>query len=127
MLSFFSGTLTNIRTLVVGSGQKLTLSSNLKTATFSNNKYTLISEPGAYTFTQLTVKYNAETIFEETPHQISFYRIELNYGATLVGKNLNLAANFFDAHPGSTLNMTGMGFAAEEGPGKGRTVCLLNS
>ena len=40
----------------------------------------------------------------------------------LFGKNLDIAASKLILHPGSTLNMTGAGFEAEEGPGAGQLV-----
>ena len=119
------GTLTNTKNMIVSSGQKLTLSSQTRTATFSNNDYTFVSAPGEYSFTLFTVTDNAEVTFEETEYQISFYTLEQHYGSKLKGKNLNIAATYLILHPGSTLDMTGMGFPNEEGPGKGKMVCIV--
>ena len=121
-MTSFSGTLTNIQNLIIASYQKLTLSSQTKTATFSKNEYTYKSEPGAYSFTMFTLKDNAEVLLEETGSQINFHTLELHYGSKLVSKNLDIAASKLILHPGSTLDMTGKGFSAGEGPGPGKVV-----
>lgn len=114
--------MTNIKNLIVSSGQKVTLSSQTKTSTFSNNQRTYESLPGQYSFSQFTIKDNAEVTLAETGHQINFNTLEQNYGSKLFGKNLDIAASKLILHPGSTLNMTGSGFAADQGPGKGQVV-----
>ena len=117
-----TGTLTNIKNLIVSSGQKVTLSSQTKTSIFNNNQRTYESLPGQYSFSQFTIKDNAEVTLEETGHQINFNTFEQNYGSVLFGKNLDIAASTLTLHPGSTLNMTGAGYSADQGPGTGQLV-----
>ena len=124
-LCFFPGTLTNIKNLIISSGQKLSLSSQTKTSTFSNNVRTYMSPPGEYSFTLFTIKDNAEVTLEETGRQINFHTLEQHYGSKLFGKNLDIATTYFILHPGSMLYMTGAGFPAEDGPGKGKVVCKV--
>ena len=124
-LTFFAGTLTNIKNLIVASSQKVTLSSQTKTSTFSNNQRTYESLPGQYSFSQFTIKDNAEVTLEETGHQINFNTLEQNYGSRLVGKNLDIAASKLILNPGSTLDMTGQGYTAGLGPGQGQVVCTI--
>ena len=119
---FVLGTLTNIQNLIVAAFQKLTLSSQTKTATFSSNQYTIKSEPGAYSFSMFTLKDNSEVLLEETGSQLNFNTLELHYGSKLVSKNLDIAASKLILHPGSTLDMTGQGFSTGEGQGPGKVV-----
>ena len=121
-ISTVSGMLTNIKNLVVASFQKLTLSSQTKTAFYSKNDYTYKSEPGEYSFTLFTLKDNSEVLLEETGKELSFHTLELHYGSKLISKNLHIAASKLILHPGSTLDMTGQGFSTGEGPGSGMVV-----
>lgn len=45
--------------MVIASGQKVTFSSEGRTASFKDGKYFSVSEPGSYTFSTLTIKSGA--------------------------------------------------------------------
>ena len=110
--------------VIVASGQKVVFSSETKTAIHSNSQYTYKSEPGAYSFSLFVLKDHAEVTLEETGKQISFNTLEQHYGSTLTAKNLYMSAKYLILHPGSILDMTGMGYQAAEGPGQGSVVCI---
>lgn len=120
----FTGTLTNINSLIVSSGQKATFSSVTRTATYNNGVFTA-QEAGAYRFASFTIKDYATVTFETTGKVLQLTILELHYGSTLKGERILLQSNEITLQPGSTIDLSGGGHAAENGPGKGAQVSPL--
>ena len=51
----------------------------------------------------------------------------MDYGAVLKGQKLKAEANEIQLQPGSTMDLTGAGYSAGQGPGAGQLVRKNNS
>lgn len=127
MFSFYTGLLTNIKSLTISSHQKLTLSPNLRTGACCNDNgdHTFVTNPGEYVFAKFTLESYAEVTFQKdasTLKEINFAVLELHYGSKLIGEGLDIAVNELVLHPGSTLTLQGGGYPADTGPGSGQMV-----
>ena len=123
LLFFFLGILTNIQNLIVASGQEATFSSVTRTATYKDGVLTA-QEAGAYRFARFTIKDYATVTFETTGKALQLTILELHYGSTLKGEKILLQSNEITLQPGSTIVLSGGGYGAEQGPGKGMKVRL---
>ena len=123
LLVFFLGILTNIQNLIVASGQEATFASVTRTATYKDGVLTA-QEAGAYRFARFTIKDYATVTFETTGKALQLTILELHYGSTLKGEKILLQSNEITLQPGSTIVLSGGGYGAEQGPGKGMQVRL---
>ncbi|VDI26438.1 Hypothetical predicted protein [Mytilus galloprovincialis] len=114
----FKGTLTNIQTLIVSSGQVATFSKMTRTATYKDGVLTA-QEVGAYRFAKFIIKDYATVTFETTGKVLQLTILELHYGSTLKGERILLQSNEILLQPGSTIDLSGGGYDSEQGPGKG--------
>ncbi|XP_077861760.1 LOW QUALITY PROTEIN: uncharacterized protein LOC100369350 [Saccoglossus kowalevskii] len=125
--NILSGTLTNVFDLSVAAYQTIVFSQLGKTALFRGGEYTYISEPGAYKLTYLTLGEHSTVQFEGVADPtnakvLSIGTIEAKYGSVLTGRSLKVIANDIILHAGSTVDLNGQGYDADEGPGFGDTV-----
>lgn len=65
--------------------------------------------------------------FESTGKVLTLGTLEIDCGAVLNSQTLLLQSNNIILHPGSTLDLSGEGHTAGQGPGAGSTVsaCIL--
>lgn len=109
--------------MIVASGQEATFSSVTRTATYKDGVLTA-QEAGAYRFARFTIKDYATVTFETTGKALQLTILELHYGSTLKGEKILLQSNEIKLQPGSTIVLSGGGYGAEQGPGKGMQVRL---
>ena len=109
--------------MIVASGQEATFSSVTRTATYKDGVLTA-QEAGAYRFARFTIKDYATVTFETTGKALQLTILELHYGSTLKGEKILLQSNEITLQPGSTIVLSGGGYGAEQGPGKGMKVRL---
>ena len=116
--------MTNIQNLIIASGQHATFSAVTKTATFKEGVFEA-QEAGAYKFANFTIKDYATVTFETTGKALQLTILELHYGSTLKGEKIILNSNKITLNPGSTIDLSGGGHAAEQGTGKGEKVSII--
>ena len=119
----FLGTLTNIQNLIIASGQQATFSAETRTATYKEGVFNA-QEAGAYKFANFTIKDYATVTFETTGKALQLTILELHYGSTLKGEKILLQSNEITLQPGSTIDLSGGGYAAQQGSGKGTKVSV---
>ncbi|XP_078490748.1 uncharacterized protein LOC100179046 isoform X2 [Ciona intestinalis] len=122
-----SGLIINVFELVVSSGQSVVFSSDGRTGTFIDGEYCVLTEPGKYSFTTLTIKDNAYVKFlsgENTglDNPMSIGKLEIFYGGRLVGETLAIQGNEVVLHAGSHISVDDGGYKAQRGPGQGLQV-----
>ncbi|KAI8478546.1 hypothetical protein Bbelb_437250, partial [Branchiostoma belcheri] len=122
----FAGMLTNIFDMVIAPHQEVILSPVVRTAMYSDGRYTFITEPGAYKLASLHVKDHAKLTFESDADSegkmIDIGLLEVNYGGVVTATSLHMRGNEVRVHAGAMLDLSGGGNGAEEGPGAGMQV-----
>lgn len=109
--------------MIIASGQTAVLSAETRTATYKEGVFEA-QEAGAYKFANFTIKDYATVTFETTGKPLQLTILELHYGSTLKGEKIILQSNQITLNPGSTIDLSGGGYAAEQGTGKGDKVCF---
>lgn len=116
--------MTNIQNLIIASGQQATFAAETRTATYKEGVFNA-QEAGAYKFANFTIKDYATVTFETTGKPLQLTILELHYGSTLKGEKILLQSNEITLQPGSTIDLSGGGYAAQQGSGKGTKVCII--
>lgn len=117
-----TGIMTNVRDIVIAHHQRAVFSSVMRTATYKDGTYTMMTDPGAYRFGSFVMKDYAMVEFHGSEKSLSLGVLELNYGAVLTGSQLSVISNEIRVHPGATITLTGGGYGPGLGPGAGSTV-----
>ena len=118
--------------MVVASHQEVTLSSEGRTALFIDGTYTYISDRGAYKLALLSVSDYASLTFGKSPNRTklqphSIGLLDVEFSGVIHAEELYLQGNEVVLQPGSTIQLSGGGSSAMEGPGAGKMVCIHNN
>ena len=119
-----AGQITGVEEMMIRGGSDVIFMSTATTALIENRKYTMVTEPGNFTFSILRVMAYSKAEFRDIgiPMSLTVAEFYVKYEGLLLMNFVLINSTYAHLESGGELNMDGIAFGPEEGPGNGTTL-----
>ena len=116
------GRITGVHLLYVSRGAKIDFTSTTQTAIVENKTYTFISKPGNLSFAEVVVKKLGDVEFRRVTEflRLTCNELVVKYRGKMFVNHGELLSSFAWLDSQGVINLNGVGYGPEKGPGAGR-------
>ena len=118
-----AGQITGVEEMMIRGGADVIFMSTATTALIENRMYTMVTEPGNFTFSILRVMAYSRAEFRDigVPMTLKVAQFYVKYRGLLLMNFVLIDSTYAHIESGGEFNMDGIAFGPEEGPGNGTT------
>ena len=119
-----AGQMTGAKVVMVRWGADVVFMSSATTALMENREYTMITEPGNFTFSVLKIMAYSTAEFRQIKNPLTLKLAEfyVKFKGLLLMNFVYIDSSYSHLESNGTLNMDGIAYSGETGPGKGTTL-----
>ena len=123
------GRITGVHRLYVSAGAVIDFTSTTQTALVENSTYVFLSEPGNLSFADVVVKREGDVEFRRVTDflRLNCDALAVKYQGKLYINHGEIFTSFGSLDSEGEINLDGVGFSAEEGPGAGSSSAGIGS
>ena len=119
-----AGQITNVEDMNIRGGSDVLFMSTATTALMENREYSMVTEPGNFTFSILRVMAYSTAEFRDigVPMTLTVAEFYVKYRGLLLMNFVTIDSTYAHVESEGEFNMDGIAFGPEEGPGAGSTL-----
>ena len=119
-----AGQITGVEEMMIRGGSDVIFMSTATTALIENREYTMVTEPGNFTFSILRVMAYSKAEFRDigVPMSLTVAEFYVKYEGLLLMNYVLINSTYAHLESGGEFNMDGIAHGPEDGPGNGTTL-----
>ena len=122
--TWLAGRITGVQDLYITGGADVVFLSTAQTALIENGAYSMLTDPGNFTFSQLFVERYSKAEFQEIQHEMTIdcSLLIVKYEGELFMNEVDIFSTNANVESRGIFHMDGAGYTAEVGPGAGKSL-----